>query len=153
MKVAGYEAPINVANWECSNYNPSVAGTYTFNANVVGYADYFSSVKVKLNVTVNAKQVAPPVNNKVKTWTFNSENDLKDFESYYYSKANGYTKDDSISESFKLLNGKLIRDESTRKYELSKNKAPAIHFVIHNPQLRSALENMSIPIFEENIEE
>lgn len=32
---------------------------------------------------------------------------------------------------------------------ISKNKAPAIHFVIHNPQLRNALENMSLPIFEE----
>jgi len=36
---------------------------------------------------------------------------------------------------------------------ISKNKAPAIHFVIHNPQLRSALENMTIPISEENNEE
>lgn len=32
---------------------------------------------------------------------------------------------------------------------ISKNKAPAIHFVIHNPQLRNALENMVIPVFEE----
>ena len=36
---------------------------------------------------------------------------------------------------------------------ISKNKAPAIHFVIHNPQLRNALENMTIPISEENNEE
>ena len=36
---------------------------------------------------------------------------------------------------------------------ISKNKAPAIHFVIHNPQLRNALENMTIPVYEENIEE
>lgn len=28
---------------------------------------------------------------------------------------------------------------------ISKNKTPAIHFVIHNPQLRNALENMVIP--------
>ena len=33
---------------------------------------------------------------------------------------------------------------------ISKNKAPAIHFVIHNPQLRSAIENMVIPNSEEN---
>lgn len=32
---------------------------------------------------------------------------------------------------------------------ISKNKTPAIHFVIHNPQLRNALENMVIPVFEE----
>lgn len=32
---------------------------------------------------------------------------------------------------------------------ISKNKTPAIHFVIHNPQLRKALENMVIPVFEE----
>ena len=32
---------------------------------------------------------------------------------------------------------------------ISKSKAPAIHFVIHNPQLRNALENMVIPVFEE----
>lgn len=29
---------------------------------------------------------------------------------------------------------------------ISKNKTPAIHFVIHNPQLRNALENMVIPV-------
>ncbi|MBQ8261954.1 MAG: helix-turn-helix transcriptional regulator [Lachnospiraceae bacterium] len=34
---------------------------------------------------------------------------------------------------------------------ISKNKAPAIHFVIFNPQLRNALENMSIPIRDSDI--
>ena len=33
---------------------------------------------------------------------------------------------------------------------ISKSKAPAIHFVIHNPQLRDALENMAIPVSEED---
>ena len=33
---------------------------------------------------------------------------------------------------------------------ISKNKAPAIHFVTHNPQLRNALENMIIPVSEED---
>ena len=33
---------------------------------------------------------------------------------------------------------------------ISKNKAPAIHFVIHNPQLRKALENMVIPVYDKD---
>ena len=33
---------------------------------------------------------------------------------------------------------------------ISKNKAPAIHFVIHNPQLRDALENMVIPVYDKD---
>ena len=33
---------------------------------------------------------------------------------------------------------------------ISKNKAPAIHFVIHNPQLRNALENMVIPVYDKD---
>ena len=33
---------------------------------------------------------------------------------------------------------------------ISKSKAPAIHFVIRNPQLRNALENMVIPVFKED---
>ena len=33
---------------------------------------------------------------------------------------------------------------------ISKNKAPAIHFVIHNPQLRNALENMVVPVYDKD---
>lgn len=33
---------------------------------------------------------------------------------------------------------------------ISKNKTPAIHFVIHNPQLRNALENMVIPVYDKD---
>lgn len=33
---------------------------------------------------------------------------------------------------------------------ISKNKTPAIHFVIHNPQLRKALENMVIPVYDKD---
>ena len=33
---------------------------------------------------------------------------------------------------------------------ISKNKTPAIHFVIHNPQLRDALENMVIPVYDKD---
>ena len=32
---------------------------------------------------------------------------------------------------------------------VSKNKAPAIHFVIHHPKLRYALENVRLPIIDE----
>ena len=35
---------------------------------------------------------------------------------------------------------------------ISKSKAPAIHFVIHNPQLRTALENMLLSVYEEEPE-
>ncbi|MDO5414396.1 MAG: hypothetical protein Q4F78_02930 [Bacillota bacterium] len=33
---------------------------------------------------------------------------------------------------------------------ISKNKTPVIHFVIHNPQLRNALENMVIPVYDKD---
>ena len=33
---------------------------------------------------------------------------------------------------------------------ISKNKTPAIHFVIHNPLLRNALENMVIPVYDKD---
>ena len=33
---------------------------------------------------------------------------------------------------------------------ISKNKTPAIHFVIHNPQLRNALENMVVPVYDKD---
>ena len=32
---------------------------------------------------------------------------------------------------------------------VSKNKAPAVHFVIHHPKLRHALENVSLPIMDD----
>ncbi|MDO5423607.1 MAG: helix-turn-helix transcriptional regulator [Eubacteriales bacterium] len=35
---------------------------------------------------------------------------------------------------------------------VSKNKAPAIHFVIHHPKLRYALENVSLPIIDQDME-
>ena len=35
---------------------------------------------------------------------------------------------------------------------ISKNRAPAIHFVIHHPKLRYALENMVLPICDDEIE-
>ena len=35
---------------------------------------------------------------------------------------------------------------------ISKNRAPAIHFVIHHPKLRYALENMALPIRDGEIE-
>ena len=35
---------------------------------------------------------------------------------------------------------------------ISKNRAPAIHFVIHHPKLRYALENMVLPIRDDKIE-
>ena len=35
---------------------------------------------------------------------------------------------------------------------VSKNRAPAIHFVIHHPKLRYALENMILPIRDEEME-
>ena len=36
---------------------------------------------------------------------------------------------------------------------ISKNRAPAIHFVIHHPKLRYALENMVLPIRDEEIQQ
>ena len=34
---------------------------------------------------------------------------------------------------------------------VSKNKAPSIHFVIHHPKLRYALENVVLPIRDEGL--
>ena len=36
---------------------------------------------------------------------------------------------------------------------ISKNKSPAIHFVIHHPKLRSAIENFIPPMVEDDEDE
>ncbi|MBP3706077.1 MAG: hypothetical protein J6J13_02350 [Clostridia bacterium] len=68
----------------------AVAVTFTLILNLVG---------------LNFGVISADSTTKTKTWTFDSENDLNDFESYYYSKATGYVKDDSISQSFNHSNG------------------------------------------------
>lgn len=59
---------------------------------------------------------------------------------YILKKTNGYTfKNLQIS----ILEGKWVM--------VSKSKSPAIHFVIHHPKLREAIENFAPPVVEDDI--
>ena len=72
-------------------------------------------------------------------------------QTFSYSRENGnYIIKQNSNHPFRNIQIRIL--EGTWVV-ISKNKAPAIHFVIHNPQLRSALENMTIPISKENDEE
>ena len=60
-----------------------------------------------------------------------------------YSQNNSnYTVKQNSRYPFKNIQIRILEGEWV---VISKNKTPAIHFVIHNPQLRKALENMVIP--------
>ncbi len=47
--------------------------------------------------------------------------------------------------AFRNIQIQILEDKWT---VISKSKSPAIHFVVRNPQLRGALENMVLPVFE-----
>ena len=65
-------------------------------------------------------------------------------ETLAYSKLqNNYTIKQNANYPFKNIQIRILEGKWV---VISKNKAPAIHFVIHNPMLRNALENMIIPI-------
>ena len=65
---------------------------------------------------------------------------------YSQNNSNYIVKQNSSSPfkniQIRILEGKWV--------VISKNKTPAIHFVIHNPQLRNALENMVIPVYDKD---
>ena len=65
-----------------------------------------------------------------------------------YSQNNSnYTVKQNSRYPFKNIQIRILE----RKWVvISKNKTPAIHFVIHNPQLRNALENMVIPVYDKD---
>ena len=65
-----------------------------------------------------------------------------------YSQNNSnYTVKQNSSSPFKNIQIRILEGKWV---VISKNKAPAIHFVIHNPQLRNALENMVIPVYDKD---
>lgn len=69
---------------------------------------------------------------------------LKQSESFAQHNT-GYTL--SLSQSCGFCNIQ-IRIVEGKFVIISKQKAPTIHFVIHHPKLRSAIENLTIPIIE-----
>lgn len=71
-------------------------------------------------------------------------------QTHEFEKQNSnYTVKINSKYSFKNIQIRILEEKWVI---ISKNKAPAIHFVIHNPQLRRALENMVIPFWEEEEE-
>ena len=65
-----------------------------------------------------------------------------------YSQNNSnYTVKQNSRYSFKNIQIRILEGKWV---VISKNKTPAIHFVIHNPQLRDALENMVIPVYDKD---
>ena len=65
-----------------------------------------------------------------------------------YSQNNSnYTVKQNSSSPFKNIQIRILEGKWV---VISKNKTPAIHFVIHNPQLRNALENMVIPVYDKD---
>ena len=65
-----------------------------------------------------------------------------------YSQNNSnYTVKQNSSSPFKNIQIRILEGKWV---VISKNKAPAIHFIIHNPQLRNALENMVIPVYDKD---
>lgn len=66
-----------------------------------------------------------------------------------YSQNNSnYTVKQNSSSPFKNIQIRILEGKWV---VISKNKTPAIHFVIHNPQLRNALENMVIPVYDKGV--
>lgn len=63
-------------------------------------------------------------------------------------ESENYTIKENIRYPFRNIQ---IRINEGNWVTISKSKAPAIHFVIYNPQLRTALENMVVPVFEDDI--
>ena len=65
-----------------------------------------------------------------------------------YSQNNSnYTVKQNSRYPFKNIQIRILKGKWV---VISKNKTPAIHFVIHNPQLRNALENMVIPVYDKD---
>ena len=65
----------------------------------------------------------------------------KEFEKTHH----GYNVKETTSQTFRNLQITIMKN---RWVMLSKNKAPAIHFVIHNPKLYKAIANFYPPIVE-----
>ena len=65
-----------------------------------------------------------------------------------YSQNNSnYTVKQNSRYPFKNIQIRILEEKWV---VISKNKTPAIHFVIHNPQLRNALEKMVIPVYDKD---
>ena len=90
--------------WKSLNYNPSEAGIYQFTA----VLDDKTNVGVKINIRVVAEM--PTTQSGVKYWTFDTEDDLKDFQTAYLKNAEtGYIKE-GVPNWYVSSSGKLTRD-------------------------------------------
>lgn len=90
--------------WESLNYNPSEAGVYQFTA----ILDDKTNVGVKINVRVVTEM--PKTQSGVKYWTFDTEDDLKDFKAYYLKNAETGYITEGAPNWYVNSSGKLTRD-------------------------------------------
>lgn len=90
--------------WKSLNYNPNEAGIYQFTA----VLDDKTNVGVKINIRVVTEM--PKTQSGVKYWTFDTEDDLKDFQTTYLKNAEtGYIKE-GVPNWYVNSSGKLTRD-------------------------------------------
>jgi len=91
-------------NWKSLYYDKDTAGVYKFTAVV----DEKTNVGVKINIRVVEKM--PTTSAGVKYWTFDTEEDLKDFKATYLKNAEtGYITED-VPNWYVNSAGKLTRD-------------------------------------------
>jgi len=97
--------PVDVpVTWKSLNYNPNEAGIYQFTA----VLDDKTNVGVKINIRVVTEM--PKTQSGVKYWTFDTEDDLKDFQTTYLKNAEtGYIKE-GVPNWYVNSSGKLTRD-------------------------------------------
>ena len=90
--------------WKSLNYNPSEAGVYQFTA----VLDEKTNVGVKINIRVVTEM--PKMQAGVKYWTFDTEEDLKDFKAYYLKNADTGYITEGVPNWYVNSSGRLTRD-------------------------------------------
>lgn len=90
--------------WKSLNYNKDVEGVYQFTAVVDGV----SNVGVKINVKV--VKTLPTTTKGVKYWTFDTAEDLKDFQASYLKNAETGYITEGVPNWYVNSSGKLTRD-------------------------------------------
>ena len=91
--------------WKSLNYHASEAGIYQFTA----VLDDKTNVGAKINIRVVTEM--PKTQSGVKYWTFDTEDDLKDFQTTYLKNAEtGYIKE-GVPNWYVSSSGKLTRDQ------------------------------------------
>lgn len=107
VKSGAANVDIPVSGWNCDNYDEDTAGTYIFKANSFTLPRFIKANEISIEVTTTSDMDAI-----TKTWNFDSEDDLTDFRTSYYSSAS-YSQDSAVSDRFNLSAGALkVRDDS-----------------------------------------